>query len=552
MQRMTSPGISPAEWRWVIIFSGLLVLITMLPYAWAFASDSPTDSWHFMGMLPNPQDGATYLSKIGEGQRGQWLFTLQYTPETHQGAAINEFYLFLGNFARLIGLSALVMYHVSRLVTGFMMYISIYYLGAVIWPRLRPRRLFFSLIGVGSGLGWLALIFALSYKAGITPDTLPTDLSIPESIPFFATFVNPHFPLAVALIALLASIFVMVFRPGFDQEPALGNGGIAVVLITVALCIVQPQGWVPIGGALILYVAIQTWRIRRIPKMELNWVLLALLPALPFLIYYYAIATSNTAMVIWSKQNSTPSPNPIFYVLGFGLILLVAIPGLGRAFRRFERDGDRFMLVWFVTNVLLLYAPLGLQRRLVIGLIIPIAYFAVRALEDYWFHKISPKWRDAALIALFVFILPSNILSLGIPLFGVSSPQAGITGNQLLPADYAEAINWLRVNARSGQVVLAPPRLSLWIPAYSPLRVVYGHPFETLNATEKLAEVEDWYQGKNCQELLRKYNIRYVVSADLNIENLNGKPEDEYNDACTKTLGTAVKTFDTIAIYEIP
>src|SRR5258708_198697 len=158
MQRNSVPNISPSEWRWVIVFSGLLVAITLLPYAWAFASDSPTDSWQFMGMLPNPQDGATYLSKINEGVNNSWLFYLSYTPEPHSGAAINEFYLFLGHIARLTGLSGLLIYHIARLVTGFIMYISIYYLGAVIWPRLRPRRLFFSLLPVGSGLGWLFLV----------------------------------------------------------------------------------------------------------------------------------------------------------------------------------------------------------------------------------------------------------------------------------------------------------------------------------------------------------------------------------------------------------
>src|SRR5579859_4882016 len=100
MQSNNAPAISPSEWRWVIILSGLLVAVTLLPYAWAFASNTPIAGWQFMGILPNPQDGATYLAKIGEGARGAWLFTLPYTPESsaqYNGAAINEFYLLLGH-----------------------------------------------------------------------------------------------------------------------------------------------------------------------------------------------------------------------------------------------------------------------------------------------------------------------------------------------------------------------------------------------------------------------------------------------------------------------
>src|SRR5258708_3190969 len=159
----------------------------------------------FMGILPNPQDGATYISKIAEGAQGHWLFTLVYTPEkglANSPAAINEFYLLLGHLAAFIGLSPLLMFHLARLVTGFVMYLSLYHLGAVIWPRLRPRRLFFSLLAVGAGLGWLYFI-SIGRSGGLsTLSDFPTDFAIPESIPFLATFVNPHFPLAIALIAL--------------------------------------------------------------------------------------------------------------------------------------------------------------------------------------------------------------------------------------------------------------------------------------------------------------------------------------------------------------
>src|SRR5688572_9289296 len=285
-------GVSSSEWRWVIIFSGLLVAATLLPYAWAFASDSPTDSWQFMGTLPNPLDTATYLSKIRSGWNGDWLFTLQYTTEPHQGAFINVFYLFLGHLARIIGLSPLMIYHIARLATGFIMFLSFYHLGSVIWARVRPRRLFFSLLAVGSGLGWLYVLFFPVANAASNVsnfNALPTDFSMPETIPLYATFVNPHFPLTFALLALLASIFIGVFRPGFNEQPKSSNGGLAVLLLSMLLAIVQPQGLIPIMTALVLYVIILAIRARNVPIMEFNWALLVVLPALPFLIYYLAL-----------------------------------------------------------------------------------------------------------------------------------------------------------------------------------------------------------------------------------------------------------------------
>src|SRR5262249_40155063 len=122
------------------------------------------------------------------------------------------------------------------------------------------------------------------------------------------------------------------------------------------------------------------------PELELRWVLLVILPAIPILAYYLLAVNSNPVFAGWNAQNSTPSPSPDKYILGYGLLLIVAIPGLWRGLRYFERDGDRFMLIWVIIMPLLLYAPFNLQRRLFIGLIIPIVYFAVRALEDYWFY----------------------------------------------------------------------------------------------------------------------------------------------------------------------
>lgn len=142
MQTLRSVYVSTAEWRWVIVISGLLVALTLVPYAWALATNETADGWQFMGMLSNPKDGATYLSKIEQGRRGAWLFELRHTPESHNGAGFHTFYIFLGHIARLTGLSSRLIFHIARVATSLLMYISIYQLGATIWIRLRPRRCF--------------------------------------------------------------------------------------------------------------------------------------------------------------------------------------------------------------------------------------------------------------------------------------------------------------------------------------------------------------------------------------------------------------------------
>mgnify|MGYP000844850803 CR=1 FL=1 len=547
MQTLRSVDISAAEWRWVILISGILVTLTLLPYAWALASNHAEDDWQFMGMLANPKDGATYLSKIEQGRNGAWLFELRHTPERHNPAGFHVFYLMLGHAARLTGLSSVLVFHLARVATSLFMYIALYQLGATVWVRLRPRRLFFILIAFGSGLGWLLLL--------IDPDQLAIDLNTPEAFPFFSSFANPHFPLAIACLALITSTFLEAFRRGFTAEPTADNGGLQVMVLSMVLALIQPFALVPIGAALVAYLLVRAYLTRRIPSHELRWSSMLWLPAVPFAVYYGAVFRFNDVMAAFNEQNLTPSPAPHLYIFGYGMLLIVALPGLVRAVRRFERDGDQFMLLWFVLNVLLLYAPFNLQRRLSVGLIIPLVFFAVRSLEDFWFFKVPKRWRTPAFVTLLVLLLPTNLLNLAIPLFGVSaSPESGLENGLLVESDYADAFHWLEQRGDRDAVALAAPTISAWIPAYTPARVVYGHEYETVPAGERLRQVKAWYRGEDCATLVSDavpFYVRYIFwgpqEQALAGEQGNASP-------CVDTLpaSTLRETFGDVTVYIRP
>ncbi|MBN2472581.1 MAG: hypothetical protein JXN59_17780, partial [Anaerolineae bacterium] len=377
MQRLKTTQISPAEWRWVFIVGGILAAVTLLPYAWALAANASTATWQFMGILANPQDGATYLAKIEQGLRGSWLITFMHTPENHAGAAIQLLYPLLGQVARVFGLSSLVMFHLARVVTTLFMFSAIYHLGAAIWSRLRPRRLFFMLASVGSGLGWLVL----ALRPGLTD--VP-DLVVPEAYPLYAAFTNPHFPLAIGALALIAAVYVEAFRIDMQEGPSVSNGGLAVFLLSLLVALVLPQALLPFGATLAVYLGLQAVRRRAVPVLELRWVSMLFLPAMLMAVYYYAVVTYNPIMQVWNLQISNPTASPGLVLAGYGILLLVALPGLVRAVRLFEADADQLMLIWLVVNFILVFLPFNHQRRFMIGLILPIVFFAVRGLEDFW------------------------------------------------------------------------------------------------------------------------------------------------------------------------
>ena len=543
MQSQKMTHVSPAEWRWVFIFAGFLAALTLLPYAGALAANASSSDWQFMGILANPQDGASYLSKIAQGMRGSWLLHFAHTPEPHTGAAIQIFYLMLGHLASLIGVSNLVIFHLARVVATLFMFSALYQFGATVWTRLRPRRLFFALVSIGSGLGWLVLVINPTIR------DIP-DVTVPEAYPFYSAYANPHFPLAIGCLALIAAIYLTVFRIDYEADPSVTNGGLGVFALTVIVALVLPQALIPLGATLALYVLIRASQMRKIPVYELRWVSMFVLPAVLMALYYYVVLAYNPVMAqVWNGQVAAKSSSPLLVLTAYGLLFLVGVPGIVRALWHFEQDGDQLMLLWLLVNLLLVFAPFNQQRRLMIGLIIPITFFTVRSIEDFWLARIAPRWQMLVLALLIVLSVPSNVLALGIPLFGLINPEAGLSQRLLVQRGYWDAMSWLEDHGKADDVVLAGPNVSLWIPAFGDKRVVYGHPWETIDAPTKLAEVTAWYGGADCADLLDRYHVRYVVVGPQ-----ERALSESGSDACYADLPeTAIQDqiFGDVTLYEL-
>jgi hypothetical protein len=504
---METTHITSAEWRWVIRLSILLVVLAFLPFLWVAVSAARGTDWQFMEILNNPIDGATYLSKMLQGFEGSWLITFRHTSEIHSPIFIQTIYPALGHLARILGIPPVVIFHVARGAAAFLMYFALYNLAATIWPKKQSRQLFFIVVTICSGLGWLYI----AVTGG--QDTFTPDLAIPEVWPFYSSLVNVHFPLTIACLALLASIYIVMFRPGCNTQPTLNNSGVSVAVLSLGLSILYPQALVPFAGAVGGSILFQWIRDRKIGIREIRWLLVLGLPALPMAAYYVAIIAYNPAVAEWNSQNVTSAPAVVPLVFGLGIPLLIALPAIVHAVRQSQQDGDRLMLFWLISIVILLYLPTNVQRRFMVAGMIPVAYFSVRALESFWFMRVSRRWR----FRLQVFLLPAAVMTYVLLMLGNFTVNLG----PFLPRTYNSAISWLQQNHLADQVVLSSTFVSVWIPGVVGSRVYYGHPYETLDAESKFEQLEAWYQGarpEECLSFLRDNNISYVVVGPLEMD----------------------------------
>lgn len=500
--------IMPSEWRWVIVVAALLILLAFMPLLWVALRG--TAEWQFMGVLHNYQDGATYISKMRLGEEGDWLIRFMHTPEPHVGAFLQVIYLGLGHLARILAIPPLVVFHVARVGTSLLMYAALYYLGASIWTRVRARRFFFGVVVFGSGFGWLL--------SPLTQIPAFPDFTIPEMFPFYSSLMNVHFPLTIALLALLVSFFITGYRPGADeQQQPIDFRWVIIGGISLLIALLYPQALVPFGAAAVLFLAAQWLLSRRLSSRAVLWLFALGLPALPLAIYYTFTVTYNPAMAEWNAQNVTPAPPLWTMIAGLGLPLLLALPGIYRGVRRFEADGNRIMLLWLLAMFVTMYLPFNTQSRFGIGLMIPIAYFATRAMEDVWLSRISRRLRSYVFALLFPLMSISLLFMLFLPVIPVLAGSPETSVGIFLERDYALASNWIDARTNQEHVVLASPVASVWIPGWAGTRVVFGHPYETLDADLKRAQVIAWYNG-DCGTLLEDYNVRYVIYGPRELE----------------------------------
>lgn len=521
---MNDPQITSAEWRWAAGWSLFVVLLSCVPYL--IATLAAPEGWQFAGILVNPYDGNSYLAKIRQGMEGSWLFHLTYTPEPHAGAFIFTFYLALGHLGALFGLSPIWMFHLARVVAGLGVLLAAFRFIASVTPQLSERRLAFTLVLSASGLGWLGVLFG----------AFPIDLWVPEAFVPYSLYANPHFPLAMTLMLI---IFQEIQPSKFNIQRSTVVG-----LAALALALTLPFALLTVWAVLAVFLGWLYSTNRRLPWSQI-WLTLSVgLFSAPVIVYDYWVSTTNPILAGWSAQNITSAPPPLDLLLGYGLVGLLALGGgwlLVRQRPLKPESGEWLVFWWAATSLILLYLPFDLQRRLITGLHLPLCILAAIGLLR-WLPSIGfkPNQRRSFTTVVVIVGALGTLFVWALPLLATrQSPGTSETTALLfMRREETAAFAWLRENATPGDVVLASPRVGLFIPGQSGTRTFYGHPFETIEAKPKKAIVEAFFRG----------NVQVISPAVDFI--IYGPTEQQLGQPQNLTNWPVVFSMDNLAIYK--
>ncbi len=460
----------------------LVLLIASLPYLFGALAAGPDRV--FTGLQVNPLDGFSYLAKMRLGLDGSWLFHLPFTPEDGQGVFLFTYFIALGHLARILSLPLIVVYHAARLFGGFALLWMVYELIARMTEALELRRRAWWIVALSSGVGWLAALLGHADSS---------DMTIPESNTFYSLIANAHFALAAAI---MIGMFILIL----EMQTFSIVRTIALAVMSLVLAIIQPFAPLAVYGIAGVTLLILWWRDRHFPRAQFLAAFSAGLITALLSLYLYSATQADAVLRAWSQQNQTPSPPPIDYLLGYGLLWIFAFFGARQAWRR-KSEWDVLLLVWVVATLPMLYAPFPLQRRLSLGLHVPIGILAAIGLTEI----VRTRWPRRALIA--VTLLTSIFIELAL-LGGaaVHDPRIYLTTNE------AAALSWLQSHVPHDVVVLASPEMGGFIPAFAGQRVVYGHPYETVNARAREQQVKDFFAGTIDQlQMMRDYSVEFIV-----------------------------------------
>lgn len=476
---------------WILLL--IFILATQLPTVYAFYQQG-TD-YRFGGFLVNPIDGNSYLAKMAQGWDKKWLFQLPYTATPNQPALLFLFYLFLGNLSRWLNLELIQTFHLTRLLNTIFMFLMLmrYFRNKFNETTLSIKLSAWALFG--AGLGWIGILFNRFY----------TDFWLAEAYPFLSALANPHFPLSIALILWMFD--VAVFKENKKIVQFIFDLMVGLILVNIS-----PFSVILIISVYTGLIVIQYFHRQKNQLIHsCQRVAAFLVGSTPFLGYQYLITKIDPILHIWNEQNNTPTPNPLLFIIGFIPVFLWAIVGIILAMKNKE---ESFWIpgLWVFVELVLIYLPTSLQRRFSVGLYIPLVIFAGLAYRD-----LSNRWssRQTLLRLLFNISIGFSVITNIVILFTFTQVIARHDGSIFLSKEEYETFQWINANLPEDKLILAGNESGLFIPVYTHLRVLYGHPYESAEARYYLHSIDIFYSGKmNLAEqitFLQENSINYIL-----------------------------------------
>jgi len=514
--------ITRTEWRLVWLMAIVMILLTSVPYLIGWLMAKPGFVYDGLHAL-SPGDIPVYYSYINQVKHGFWLVKDLFTSEVQTGGTFNIWWALVGLLARYCNLSVPLVFQLSRLLMIPVFMVVAYLFISYFLDQIKQRRLALFFLLFASGLGfYVAGPLDTTKLTGTTAYWWPIDLWLTEAVTFNVLYQTSHF---IASLTLMLLIFLLVLL-AFDYRKF--NYALIAGVLSAIYFNFHPYYLPAILGTVGFYWLYLCW----LEKKALWWAfgyltVVTVFSSLPAAYHFWLIAT-NSVVSQRAIQNVT-TISPVFFVLiGYGFLWLGAVLGAVSLIKSQQLTKRYvFLLLWLVTNFILIYSPLPFHSRYVQGVHVILVIFTVIGLVDLcqWLKRKLPPavydfWLNNPVLMVILFVVffgMSNIYSLGrdIYYFVAQTPEA--MADLYLPQGLLETTTWL-AKQPTGKIILAADVPAKFIPGFSGQTVYLAHAHETLNFYRKAAELMWFFSDTKDDsarfQFLQRQGINYILYSD--------------------------------------
>ncbi|MEN8375010.1 MAG: hypothetical protein ABFS34_06120 [Gemmatimonadota bacterium] len=352
-----APLIAPREWRWILAAAGAVTAFSAIPYLVAWTLTPPGHVW--MGTTHNGVDTAVHWSWIVQARDGSFFLSNLFAAEPDSGRFVHLWAWGIGTVAAAARTPYAVVYHLARLLFTFTSVVLVYRLAAYVVPQTEPRRWATAVVAAGAGLGWLVGLSGAPFGSA--------DLVQPEVVTFLALYSSGLFAFSITLFLLALTSLLEAERTGRTRD-AIVAGLALLLLINVHTYDAVPL--VVIVGAHLVIGRLRHGRFSTRLLRAAGIAAAVAAPAAAWMLWYL----STDAVFQLRAAVPTPSLPLGHYLLGFGLLIPLAV--IGARTEGAERDMVVLLVAWAFLQLGLGYLPVGLQRKLLMGVHIPVALLA--------------------------------------------------------------------------------------------------------------------------------------------------------------------------------
>jgi hypothetical protein len=511
--------ISRSEWRWCGGAAMAVMALTCLPYLFLWGVTPP--GMRFLGFVVNLDDQCVYLAWMKQASEGHFLLRNLWTADPQRGINVHLLFWLLGVFSRATSLALPLVYHGGRLLLGAGVLLLFYRFTAFYTEDVFARRTCFWLAALSAGFGWL-------YHPGGIQGFV--DWWQPEAITFQSLYSNALFcsGLVLMLGVLVGLADAERSHKGNRFRWAVVAGGAGALLANI-----HSYDVFTLAAVWITYLLVRGIVERRLPVASLlDSILVAALalPAVAYQVYVY-----QTEPVFRARADMTLTVSPAWWklVLGYGLLVPLAAWGAALLVKesRTREEGARLWLpiIWATVGLAVPYLPVSFQRKMVMGLHLPVALLAgiglaqlARLAAARAPKHLANKARAAVAVAGVTLTIPTNVLVITHQL--AQAVTENLSTTQLHPVFWKEtefaALRWADEHLTGDPVLQSLTVSAVLIPPFTGHRVWAGHWSETpafylSPENSKVGEVNRfftrWMPPTERERWLRERSITHVI-----------------------------------------